>query len=235
MDTEVLEEIDNSSSSEEEVIIRRKKVKKNKTIPRKDLPAKQNDLTPEEIEVEEIPVGSGYRELDMGNEKLKPRKSTKNFKICDGVESEDDKEIQKPKAYKKATKPTDKRLKGNKQRSPAQIKAWEKALATRQRNRDLRAKEKKALEDEKKKKLSKKVVKKAVKIKQKEIISDAILNEISDESSDSDSDIDIQKVKQYVKAKKQKRLSKKKKETEPEPEIEAPPPPTLQRQQFTFF
>jgi hypothetical protein len=170
----------------------------------------------------------------MGNEKLKPKKSTKNFKICDGVESDDDKEIQKPKPYKKATKSTDKRLKANKTRSPAQIKAWEKALATRQRNRDLRAKEKKTQEDEKKKKLSKKVVKKAVRIKKKEIVSDAILNELSDESSDSDSDIDIQKVKQYVKAKKQKRLSKKKKEEAPMEE-EPPPPPTLQRQQFSFF
>jgi len=222
MSSDSLEDIDNSSSSEEEVVIRRKKVKKNKTIPRKETE-------------EEIPVLDGYKELDMGNEKLKPKKSTKNFKICDGNESEDDKEIQKPKAYKKATKPDDKRLKANKQRSPAQIKAWEKALATRQRNRDLRAKEKKVLEDEKKKKLSKRVVKKAVKIKQKEIVADAILNELSDESSDSDSDIDIQKVKQYVKAKKQKRLQKKKKETEPEPEEEAPPQPTLQRQQFSFF
>jgi len=226
MSSDSLEDIDNSSSSsEEEVVIRRKKVKKIKTIPRKEA----------EEEEDELPVLDGYKELDMGNEKLKPKKSTKNFKICDGVESDDDKEIQKPKPYKKATKSTDKRLKANKERSPAQIKAWEKALATRQRNRDLRAKEKKVQEDEKKKKLSKKVVKKAVRIKKKEIVSDAILNELSDESSDSDdSDIDIQKVKQYVKAKKQKRLSKKKKQEQPEPE-EIIAPPTLQRQQFSFF
>lgn len=224
MSSDSLEDIDNSSSSEEEVVIRRKKVKKIKTIISKEA----------EEEEEELPVLDGYKEIDVGNQHLKPRKSTKNFKICDGVESEDDKEIQKPKPYKKATKSTDKRLKQNKERSPAQIKAWEKALATRQRNRDLRAKEKKTQDDEKKKKLSKKVVKKAVRIKKKEIVSDAILNELSDESSDSDSDIDIQRVKQYVKAKKQKRLSKKKKDEQPEPE-EIVTPPTLQRQQFSFF
>lgn len=224
MSSDSLEDIDNSSSSEEEVVIRRKKVKKIKTIISKEA----------EEEEEELPVLDGYKEIDVGNQHLKPRKSTKNFKICDGVESEDDKEIQKPKPYKKATKSTDKRLKQNKERSPAQIKAWEKALATRQRNRDLRAKEKKTQDDEKKKKLSKKVVKKAVRIKKKEIVSDAILNELSDESSDSDSDIEIQKVKQYIKAKKEKRLTKKKKE-EPPMQEEIVTPPTLQRQQFSFF
>ena len=225
MSSDSLEDIDNSSSSsEEEVVIRRKKVKKIKTIPRKEA----------EEEEEELPVLDGYKEIDVGNQHLKPKKSTKNYKICDGVESEDDKEIQKPKPYKKATKSTDKRLKQNKQRSPAQIKAWEKALATRQRNRDLRAKEKKTQDDEKKKKLSKKVVKKAVKIKQKEIISDAILNELSDESSDSDSDIDIQKIKQYVRQKKEKRITRKKKDEAPIQE-EPLAPPTLQRQSFSFF
>ena len=220
MSSESLEDLSNSSSSEEEVVIRRKKIKKVKTITDK----REQPIGKEaEEEDDEIPVLDGYKELDMGNEKLKPKKSTKNYKICDGVESEDDKEIQKPKPYKKATKPTDKRLKANKERSPAQIKAWEKALATRQRNRELRANEKKAEEDEKKKKLSKKVVKKAVKIKQKEIISDAILNELSDESSDSDSDIDIQKVKQYVRQKKQKRIVKKKIEKAPREEYDNTP------------
>ena len=92
MSSDNLEELE-SSSSEEEVVIRRKKIKKVNTVISK------------ELEEDELPVLDGYKEIDMGNENLKPRKESKNYKICDGIErEEDDKEIQKPKPYKNPAK-----------------------------------------------------------------------------------------------------------------------------------
>ena len=99
-----------SSSSEEEVIITKRVRKKKKKLP---LPIPPEPITEE-----------------MKNAVM-PTKNTKNFKIVDGKnhsedEEEDDKEIQKPKAkpYKKADG-NDGRKK--KERTPAHVKAWEKA------------------------------------------------------------------------------------------------------------
>lgn len=199
MGVEDLEDIkneisDEGSSSEEEVIIRRKKSKKGKKIE-----------PPQEIQMEHTP----------------PTEESENYKIVDGIQPEDksDGELEKkpnPKRYKKATKPDDKRLKQNKERTPAQKEAWAKALATRQRNREARKKEQEEQNEVVKEKIKKRVVKKAVKLKKKEIINEAILNELSEESSDED--IDIQKVKQYVKRKKEKRAVVKPRSPSPIPQ-----------------
>ena len=123
-----------SSSSEEEVIITKRVRKKKK----KPLPIPPEPITEE-----------------MKNAVI-PTKNTKNFKIVDGKnhsEDEDDKEIQKPKPYKKAGA-NDGRKK--KERTPAQVKAWEKALEKRAENRRLRAEEREQQQTEIKENIKKK-------------------------------------------------------------------------------
>ena len=95
-----------------------------------------------------------------------------------------------------------------KQRSEAQIKAFENCRLKRDYNRKSRMD--KRNEDENlrktvvKKKTDEKIVKKALQIKKKEIVSQAIL----DDSSDSDSDIDIEIVKKIIKKKQEKKKKK---------------------------
>ena len=96
----------------------------------------------------------------------------------------------KAKPYKKADA-TDARRK--KERTPAQIAAFERCRAKREENRALRKQQREQENEEKKKEKEEKIVKKAVRIKKKEKLEQAIVEPSSDE--DSDSEPDIQAVK----------------------------------------
>ena len=97
-------------------------------------------------------------------------------------------EIEKPKrVYKRKPKDPNE---PKKERTAAQIAAWEKAIAAREVKRNERAKEKEFLnevvEEQKKiakKKVEDKVVKKAISIKKKQIKKEAVLDEISDDET----------------------------------------------------
>ena len=78
----------------------------------------------------------------------------------------------KAKQYKKASE-NDKRLKGKKERTPAQIAAFERCRAKREENRLLRKQEREKEAQLKKKKTEEKIVKKAVNIKKKEKLEQA--------------------------------------------------------------
>tara|TARA_R110000823_G_scaffold44687_7_gene115564 strand:+ start:1824 stop:2324 length:501 start_codon:yes stop_codon:yes gene_type:complete len=118
----------------------------------------------------------------------------------------------KPKQYKKAGE-NDARRK--KERTPAQIAAFEKCRQKREENRVLRRDEREKEVETKKKKTKEKIVKKAVRIKKKEVLEQAIVGS-SDESGD-ESDPDIQAVKKYIKKKKQTRNPVKPKPAKPPP------------------
>lgn len=90
-----------------------------------------------------------------------------------------------------------------KERTPAQIQAWNKALETRQMNREGRkvvketeneriAREIKEKKEQAKKSVEEKIVKKAISIKKKQIKKEVILDEISDD------DTPIETIKQIV-------------------------------------
>jgi hypothetical protein len=115
------------------------------------------------------------------------------------------------KPYNLKVLPDDKR---KKPRSDKQKAAWAACLAKRHANRDARLAEQKKVHKEQEKKIKeedqviaeKQIIRKAVKLKKKEVIRSAVLDELSDESSDSD--VDIQAVKRYVKQKKNKRKAR---------------------------
>ena len=119
--------------------------------------------------------------------------------IVEEVE-EDDSILAKPKPYKKANPETDKR---KKPRSPAQIKAFEKARAKREENRIARKKLKEQEQEQKKKEMENKIVKTAVRVKKRQAIKEKLIEEVI--SSDSDEEPEIQAVKKYMKKKQQKK------------------------------
>ena len=114
----------------------------------------------------------------------------------ESTESCEKEEPPKPKQYKKAGE-NDARRK--KERTPAQIAAFERCRAKREENRALRKDEREKEVETKKKKTKEKIVKKAVRIKKKEVLEQAIVGS-SDESGD-ESDPDIQAVKKCIKKK----------------------------------
>ena len=122
-------------------------------------------------------------------------------------ETDDDLQVAKtPKTVKKRVynvKPKDPNA-PKKERTPAQIEAWNKALATRQANRDSRLTEKqKVVEDLKKKAdvakkaVEEKIVKKAISIKKKQIKKEIMLDEVSDDETP------VEEIKKIVKEKRQ--------------------------------
>ena len=135
----------------------------------------------------------------------------------------------KAKQYKKAGE-NDKRRKGKKERTPAQIAAFEKCRAKREENRLLRKQEREKEAQLKKKKTEEKIVKKAVNIKKREKLEQAIIE--SSESEDSDSEPDIQAVKKYVAKKKQKRRQPKRAPPSPPP---SPEPEIVESGPYYFF
>lgn len=116
-----------------------------------------------------------------------------------------DETIEKPKKKKVYNvKPKDPDA-PKKERTPKQIEAWNKALKARQAKRDERAKEKEMLkevvaEQKKiaKKKVEDKVVKKAISIKKKQIKTEEVLDEISDDETPYEEVKQIAKKKQAV-------------------------------------
>ena len=84
----------------------------------------------------------------------------------------------KAKQYKKA-EPNDARRK--KERTPAQIAAFEKCRAKREENRALRKQEREQEDKAKKQEKEVKIVKKAVRIKKKEKLEQAIMQSSSDD------------------------------------------------------
>ncbi len=133
------------------------------------------------------------------------------------------KPVKKP-IYKKKepTEPKPKR-----ERTPAQIAAWEKCLANRTKNREDRKKvqdeDAKLLAEYKKqlaKKAESKVVKKAVGIKKKAIVREQDLDEISEDETP------IEVVKEII---------KKRRQPAPKKQVEAQPEPEPQKMVLTFF
>lgn len=117
--------------------------------------------------------------------------------------------------------------KPKRERTPAQIAAWEKCLANRQKNREDRKKiqdeDAKLLAEYKKqlaKKAESKVVKKAVGIKKKAIVREQDLDEISEDETP------IEVVKEIIK---KRRQPAPKKQPQPQPE------PEPQKMVLTFF
>ena len=91
-----------------------------------------------------------------------------------------------------------------KERTPAQVEAWNKALATRQANRESRMTEKKRIAEDLKKKadmakkaVEDKIVKKAISIKKKQIKKEILLDEVSDDETP------VEEIKKIVKDKRQ--------------------------------
>ena len=78
----------------------------------------------------------------------------------------------KPKQYKKAG---DNDARQKKERTPAEIAAFERCRAKREENRVLRKEEREKEIETKKKKTKEKIVKKAVRIKKKEVLEQAIV------------------------------------------------------------
>jgi hypothetical protein len=122
--------------------------------------------------------------------------------IAENEESDGEMELkpQKKKIYN--VKPKDPNT-PKKERTPAQIEAWKKALAKRQANRETRMSEKETekeriareLNEKKilaKKQVEDKIVKKAISIKKKAIKKEIILDEISDDETP------IEEIKQIV-------------------------------------
>lgn len=101
-------------------------------------------------------------------------------------------------------------------RSKAQEEAWKKCLAKRKENREKRLAIKTEEEQKYKKQAEEKIVKKAVRIKKKQAVRQAVLEDVSSESESDE--LDVKAVKRVVKKKQQK-----KKATEP------PPNPVLER------
>ena len=162
------------------------------------MPAKECDETDDSVSTE------SETEVEMKNE------------VIDEPEPEPEEEKRGPgrplgeraKRYKKAS-PGDKRLekKEVRPRTQKQIDAFKRCREAAARARELRKKE----DDEEVKKVVKKraeeaVVRRAIKIKKKEEIRKAVLDDVSSESDDSD--IEIQAVKKYVKRKQAKRKAK---------------------------
>ena len=136
-------------------------------------------------------------------------------------------QIKKPvkRAVYKKKEPTEPKPK--RERTPAQIAAWEKCLANRQKNREDRKKiqdeDAKLLAEYKKqlaKKTETKIVKKAVGIKKKQIIREEEIDEISEDETP------IEVVKEIIKKRRQPAQKK---------QVEAQPEPEPQKMVLTFF
>jgi hypothetical protein len=122
------------------------------------------------------------------------------------LQNETDEELQVAKTPKKRiynVKPKDPNA-PKKERTPAQIDAWNKALATRQANRDSRMTEKQKVAQDLKKKadmakkaVEEKIVKKAISIKKKQIKKEILLDEVSDDETP------VEEIKKIVKDKRQ--------------------------------
>jgi hypothetical protein len=91
-----------------------------------------------------------------------------------------------------------------KERTPAQIEAWNKALASRQFNRESRKTEKEMIQEElnqkktiAKKAVEEKIVKKAISIKKKQIKKEVMLDEVSDDETP------MEEIKKVIQVKRQ--------------------------------
>ena len=132
-------------------------------------------------------------------------------------------QIKKPvkrKVYKKKELTEGEEPKPKRERTPAQIAAWEKCLANRQKNREDRKKiqdeDAKLLAEYKKqlaKKTETKIVKKAVGIKKKQIVREEEIDEISEDETP------IEVVKEIIKKRRQP-APKKQLPSKPQPEPE---------------
>ena len=152
----------------------------------------------------------------MSQEDTEDLGTTENEQVENETEGETI-EAPKPKAtrYKKASEGDGRKKKG---RTPAQIAAFEKCRAKREANRKLRREEDEAVAAEQKAALEEKVVKKAVKVRKKQVIREAVLDDVSSDSDDSD--IDIQAVRKLIKQKKQRA------KRQPSRPVTPPPSPT---------
>lgn len=141
-------------------------------------------------------------------------------------------QIKKPvkkKVYKKKEPVEGEEPKPKRERTPAQIAAWERCLANRTKNREDRKKiqdEDAKLLAEYKKQLSKKtetkIVKKAIGIKKKQIVREEDIDEISEDETP------IEVVKEIIKKRRQP-VAKKQLPTKPQPQQEP------QKMVLTFF
>ena len=145
----------------------------------------------------------------------------------DPVESDGEMEIKPQKKRIYNVKPKDPNA-PKKERTPAQIEAWNKALATRQVNRENRKTEKEtekeriARELNEKKLLAKKqveykIVKKAISIKKKAIKKEIILDEISDDETP------MEEIKKIVK----RQQTKPQVRQQPPSQVNQPPIPQI--------
>ena len=78
-----------------------------------------------------------------------------------------------------------------KERTPAQLRAFEKARETARVNAEIRKAERDLRAEEERKVIEEKVVKKAISVKKKQIKKQAVLDEISDDDTDM---VEIQKI-----------------------------------------
>lgn len=126
-----------------------------------------------------------------------------------GVEEE--KEEEKPKTI----------MRVKKERTPAQLKAFEKARETARVNAEIRKADRDLVAQEERKLVEEKLVKKAISVKKKQIKKQAVLDEISDDETDM---VEIEKIVKKLPAK----------NSEPIP-IELPAPKPVAQIPYRFY
>ena len=92
----------------------------------------------------------------------------------------------KPVYKNKKPPEIDGRRKENRERTPAQTAAWNRALEVRNQNRNLRKEEENRIAEQKnevKKQLEEKIVRKAISIKKRQIKAEMVLDEVSDDET----------------------------------------------------
>ena len=112
----------------------------------------------------------------------------------DNLESSEDLGIQRSKdavEEEHIIEPPKTVLRVKKERTPAQVKAFETARETRRINAEKRKDERDLLAQQERKLVEEKLVKKAISVKKKQIKQQAVLDEISDDDTDM---VEIQKI-----------------------------------------
>jgi len=123
---------------------------------------------------------------DLENENLGEVEDLGIQRTKDAVE--DEVEEEKPKTI----------VRVKKERTPAQLKAFEKARETAKLNAEKRKKEREEKAEQERKVIEEKLVKKAISVKKKQIKKQAVLDEISDDDTDM---VEIEKIAKKLPAK----------------------------------
>ena len=122
---------------------------------------------------------------------------SKTLKELQELESSEEKEDNEEKEEVKEDLNENPMSKAKKPRSQKQIETFEKARTKMLENNKLRIQSRKQFEEESKKTFEGKVVKKALEIKKKQIIREALLDDISDDETDTP----LEKIKTIIKKK----------------------------------